>query len=58
MVVMMIAIVDLSMFAYRISKVAVFKIGEYHYRCYFEHMTKEDAREFFENVEFNLVDSF
>ena len=47
---------DLSMLAYNLSKSAIFKIGEYHYRYYFEHMTKDDTRKKLENVEFNLVD--
>ena len=35
---------DLTMLSYSQKNIAVLKIGNYHYRCYFEHMTKDDSK--------------
>ena len=43
---------DLTM----LKNITILKIRNYHYRIYFEHMTKDDAKKNLENLEFNLVD--
>ena len=35
---------NLFMVAYKVNQVAIFNIGEYHYRCYFVNMTKDEAK--------------
>ena len=44
------------MLAYDVNRVPTFNNGEYHYRCYFVNMTKEQAKKALENVNFDLTD--
>ena len=47
---------EITLLAHSINKVAILKIDKYHYRCYFPHMTKEEAKNKLKNVDFNLND--
>ena len=49
-------VTKLALLAHSINKVAILKIDKYHYRCYFPHMTKEEAKIKLKNVDFNLND--
>ena len=49
-------VTKLALLAHSINKVAILKIDKYHYRCYFPHMTKEEAKNKLKNVDFNLND--